>query len=164
MVHDVLIEHFPNIVDIAFTAKMESSLDEIAEGKEGWQDLISAFYEPFARNLAEKYESVEKKVADEATSEVCEKCGKPMIIKFGRFGKFLACSGFPECKNAKPIAKEPPKLIGMKCPKCGTGDLVEKRVVRGRARGKIFWGCNRYPECDYANWEDPRKPPGEKKA
>jgi DNA topoisomerase-1 len=80
-----------------------------------------------------------------------------MVIKFGRFGRFMACSGFPDCKNTKQLAKAPPKLIGMKCPDCNEGDVVERRVSRGRARGKVFWGCSRYPECKYASWEDPRK-------
>jgi len=156
-VSKLLAEHFHEIVDIQFTAKMEEELDEIAEGKRSWQEVIKEFYTPFAKNLEEKYESVSKETVAEETKEICEKCGKPMVIKFGRFGKFLACSGFPECKNAKPL-KEPPKLTGITCPKCGQGELVEKKVQkRGRARGKTFWGCNRYPDCDYAVWQDPTK-------
>ena len=85
-----------------------------------------------------------------------------MVIKYGRFGKFMACSGFPECKNTKQLAKEPPKLIGMKCPKCLEGEVIERRVSRGRARGKIFWGCARYPKCDYASWTNPLNPAPEK--
>lgn len=154
-VNKVLVENFPEIVDIDFTAKMEATLDGIAEGKENWQDVIGAFYIPFAKNLEEKYESVQKTVMDEKTDIVCDKCGKPMVIKFGRFGKFLACSGFPECKNTKALPKEPPKSTGIVCPKCNQGELVERRVTRGRARGRKFYGCNRYPDCDYATWEDP---------
>ncbi len=164
LVNKVLTEHFPQIVDIEFTAKMEGALDDVANGNESWQQLIKNFYDPFSKTLMEKYEAVQKTVADEPTNEVCEKCGKPMVIKFGRFGRFMACSGFPDCKNTKQLAKEPPKLIGMKCPDCKDGDIVERRVTRGRARGKIFWGCSKYPACKYASWEDPRLPPKEKTA
>ncbi len=153
LVNDLLVEHFPTIVDIGFTAKMEGELDEIAEGSTKWQPVIKEFYEPFAKNLEEKYEAVEKHEVSETTDEVCEKCGKPMVIKLGRFGKFLACSGFPECKNAKAI-KRALELIGMKCPKCMEGDIIVKRT----RRGKIFFGCSRYPDCDFASWTDPRKP------
>ena len=83
-----------------------------------------------------------------------------MIVKMGRFGKFLACSGFPECKSTKQLLREPPKEIGMICPKCGRGQVVERRVNKGRARGKIFWGCSLYPKCDFATWNDPRKEEG----
>ena len=165
MVNKVLTEHFPNIVDIGFTAEMEESLDRIVEDKNDWREVIRKFYEPFEKNLEEKYKEVEKAVVDEATNEVCEKCGKPMVIKFGRFGKFLACSGFPDCKNAKPLAKDAPKPTGIKCPDClidlarkeNPGEIVAKRVNRGRARGKTFWGCSRYPECTFATWDDPTK-------
>ncbi len=156
MVNKVLTEHFPKIVDIEFTAKMEEELDRVAEGKKKWQETIQEFYEPFAKNLEQKYEEVEKQSpANETTDEKCEKCGKPMLIKFGRFGKFMACSGFPECKSTKTLG-EGPKKIGLKCPKCKEGEIIEKRVNKGRARGKIFWGCNQYPTCDYASWTDPR--------
>ena len=87
-----------------------------------------------------------------------------MLVKYGRFGKFLACSGFPECKSTKQLPKDAPKPIGMKCPKCSEGEIVERRVNRGRARGKIFWGCGRYPKCDYASWTDPRNPPAPDKS
>ncbi|MBI2406022.1 MAG: topoisomerase DNA-binding C4 zinc finger domain-containing protein [Candidatus Harrisonbacteria bacterium] len=170
----MLTENFPEVVDIDFTAKMEDTLDSVADGKERWQDVIGAFYVPFAKNLETKYAEVKKTIADEPTNEVCEKCGKPMVIKFGRFGKFMACSGFPECKNTKQLAKEPPKLIGMKCPEClaspdpatrdAPGDVVERRVGKGRARGKIFWGCSRYPACKFATWENPLNPEKEKPA
>lgn len=164
MVNKVLTENFPEVVDIDFTAKMENELDEIATGGKVWQETIKEFYGPFAKNLEQKYEEVAKlKPAEEKTDEVCEKCGKPMVIKFGRFGKFMACSGFPECKNAKAI-KEELKLIGMKCPKCKEGDIIERKVnKRGRARGKIFWGCNRYPDCDYASWKNPKEDAAEEK-
>ncbi|OGY64343.1 MAG: DNA topoisomerase I [Candidatus Harrisonbacteria bacterium RIFCSPLOWO2_02_FULL_41_13b] len=165
LVNKVLTEHFPQIVDIDFTAKMEGQLDEVAHGREKWQELIGNFYGPFEKNLEEKYAEVSKKelVPEEKTDQVCEKCGKPMIIKFGRFGKFIACSGFPDCKNTKQLAKESPKLIGMKCPKCIQGDIIERKVTKGRARGKIFWGCSKYPDCDYASWTNPLNLVEEKK-
>ncbi|MDP3729570.1 MAG: type I DNA topoisomerase [bacterium] len=162
LVTNLLKEHFPNIIDINFTATVENELDEIADGKETWRDVITKFYTPFAEDLKKKYEEVLKQdVVHEATTEVCEKCGKPMVVKFSRFGKFLGCSGFPECKNTKKLAKDEPKKIGLKCLKCIDGDVIERRVTRGRARGKIFWGCSRYPDCDYASWTNPLKKEGE---
>jgi len=161
MVDKVLVENFPDIVDIEFTAKMENDLDNIAAGKEAWQNVVGNFFKPFEANLEAKYETVEKKIFDEKTDETCEKCGKPMIIKFGRFGKFLACTGFPDCRSTKNLGGQgqAPKLTGVKCEKCGEGELIERRVNRGRAKGKIFWGCNRYPKCDQATWENPIKNP-----
>lgn len=158
LTNKVISSHFPQIVDIEFTAKMENEFDDIAEGKTEWRNVIKEFYEPFSKNLEAKYEEVSKEeLVNETTDEKCEKCGKPMLIKFGRFGKFMACSGYPECKTTKALPKEPPKSTGIKCEKCGEGELVERRVSRGRARGKIFWGCNRYPKCDNAVWENPLK-------
>lgn len=148
MVNNVLVKHFPTVVDIGFTANMENDLDAIAQGKKKWQPLIKDFYQPFDKNLQEKYIKVKKMV--EKTKEKCEKCGKEMVIKLGRFGKFLACSGFPDCKNAKPLIVP----TGVKCPECKQGDLVEKRV---RKSGKIFWGCNKYPDCEHATWDNPTK-------
>lgn len=164
LVNKVLIENFPEIVDIGFTAKMESELDEVAHGNQEWQKIIGEFYAPFSKNLDIKYQEVMKSdlVAPETTDIKCEKCGKPMVVKFSRFGKFLACSGFPECRNTKQL-KEAPKTIGMKCPKCGEGDVIERRVTKGRVRGKIFWGCSRYPKCDYASWTNPLKAAEESK-
>ena len=157
MVTRVLKEHFPNIVDFDFTAKMEEELDQIAEGKEEWQEVIGNFYKPFSENLNKKYEEVgSEKAATEETDEVCEKCGKKLLIKMSRFGKFLACSGYPECKFTKKIGVEI-KKIGMACPECGKGEVIEKHVRKGRSRGKIFWGCSLYPECKYASWEHPKK-------
>lgn len=143
LVNNVLTEHFPKIVDIKFTAKMEEELDEIAQGQKKWPLVIKEFYEPFAENLEQKYQEVEKqKPIEEKTEEVCEKCGQPMVIKFGRFGRFLACSGFPDCKNAKPITLGP-------CPKCQTGKIVARKTKKGR----FFYGCSRYPECDFTAWK-----------
>lgn len=149
-VNNLLIEHFPQIVDLQFTAKMEKDLDMIAEGDIKWVPIIKEFYEPFHKNLENKYSEVEKQNNDEETKEICEKCGKPMVIKHGRFGKFMACTGFPDCKNTKTIKKEP-KTIGMKCPKCLEGDVIE---IRTRYK-KLFFGCSNYPTCDYASWKNP---------
>lgn len=162
LVSKVLTEHFPEIVDVSFTAQMEDELDDIARGTTSWQEVLHEFYDPFAKLLEAKYAEVSKtEVIPEKTNEICDKCGKPMVVKMSRFGKFLGCSGFPECKNIKKLAsaaggKPGPKPIGMKCPKCMEGEIVERHVSRGRARGKLFWGCARYPKCDYASWEDPR--------
>lgn len=151
MVNEILVKHFPKIVDIKFTAKLENELDEIAEGKKEYVPLIRNFYEPFERNLLEKYETVEKKDLTEETDEICEVCGKPMIIKYGRFGRFMACSGFPECKNTKPL---PPKDLGVKCPLCEEGSVVERKTKRG----KLFYGCSKWPKCKFATWQKPTKP------
>jgi len=161
LVNRVITENFPDVVNIDFTAKMEEQLDAVAEGKEEWQKSIKEFYEPFAKLLEIKYEEVSKKeLLHETTDEVCEKCGKPMMIKFGRFGKFMACSGFPDCKTTKTL-KSAQKSTGFICPKCDKGEIIERRVnKKGRSRGRIFWGCSRYPDCDHATWTNPL---GEKK-
>ncbi|PIQ69455.1 MAG: type I DNA topoisomerase [Candidatus Tagabacteria bacterium CG_4_10_14_0_2_um_filter_40_13] len=145
---DLLAENFPAIVDINFTAMMENNLDDIAENKKNWVSVIREFYVPFEKNLKEKYESVEKQNLTEPTKEVCEKCGKPMIIRFGRFGKFIACSGFPECKTTKEL---PPEKINIVCPLCKEGQIV----VRKTRRGRIFYGCANWPKCTFATWQKP---------
>ncbi|PIR98045.1 MAG: type I DNA topoisomerase [Candidatus Colwellbacteria bacterium CG10_big_fil_rev_8_21_14_0_10_42_22] len=158
LVNKILAEHFPNIVDIDFTARMEEEFDEVAEGIEKWRDVVKEFYEPFIENLDKKYTEVKKEeIAEEQTDVDCDDCGKKMIIKFGRFGKFMACSGYPECKNTKTL-KEPPEKIGLNCPECHEGDII-KRFTKRR---KIFYGCSRYPKCDYASWDDPREKKEEK--
>lgn len=146
LVNDLLVQHFPEIVDLQFTARMEKDLDKIAAGEKKWVPVISEFYEPFAKNLEEKYKEIKKKEVFEKSDQVCEKCGKPMLIKFGRFGKFLACSGFPDCKNTKSI------IVSLgKCPKCLEGDVVMRQTKKRR----IFYGCSRWPKCDYATWQKP---------
>jgi DNA topoisomerase-1 len=153
-VNKILTEHFPQIVDIGFTAEMENRFDEIASGKEEWKKVIAEFYGPFIENLDKKYGEVEKENMDETTDEVCEKCGKPMVIKRGRFGRFLACSGYPECKNTKKIAPMALKTESgeeMTCPKCNEGKVVPKKTRKGR----LFYGCSRYPDCDFASWVKP---------
>ncbi|MEK7596337.1 MAG: type I DNA topoisomerase, partial [Patescibacteria group bacterium] len=148
MVNDLLMEHFPEIVNLEFTAKMEDNLDQIADGKEKWEPVLKNFYGPFAANLKKKYETVEKRDLTEKTDELCEKCGKPMIIKHGRFGRFIACSGFPDCRTTKSL---PPVSLNIKCPKCQTGEIIMKKTRKGR----IFYGCSRYPDCDLAAWQKP---------
>lgn len=212
IVTDLLVEHFPKVIDYKFTAHMEDEFDEIAEGKIKWQEVIDEFYQPFAENLKEKNKELDKKdivpikeigekcpeckkplverfgrfgkfiacsdypnckysrplenkkeiknavVADddgnitkvsEVEGEKCEKCGGKMKLKEGRFGKFLACENYPKCKNTKTIVTD----TKVKCPDCGEGTIIERRTKRGR----IFWGCSRYPKCKYATWNDPNK-------
>ncbi|MDR3138398.1 MAG: type I DNA topoisomerase [Treponema sp.] len=140
MICDMLVEYFPHVVDAAFTASMETKLDEVEESQIRWPDMIREFYDPFKDQVEEVGKTLEsfKGALDEPTDYVCEKCGKPMVKKLGRFGFFLACSGFPECRNTKsiPLAK---------CPRCG-GDIVVRKT---RGRGKEFYGCTNYPECDF---------------
>lgn len=149
LVTDILVEHFPQIVDYQFTAKMEDDFDTIAEGKTSWQQPIGEFYGPFAENLAAKTQELTKKeLTEQATKEVCEKCGSPMVIKIGRFGKFLACSNYPTCKNTKPLGEEkdlPP--LDEKCPECGSP------LVRRRGRFGLFISCSNYPKCKYIKKE-----------
>ncbi|MDD4849595.1 MAG: type I DNA topoisomerase [Gemmiger sp.] len=148
-VNQVMLEHFPNIVDITFSADMEKKLDTVESGKADWVDTVGHFYEGFAGSLeqAEKdMEGKKVKVADIPTDEICEKCGKPMVIKSGRYGKFLACSGFPDCKNARPLVKD----TGGLCPLCGGHMLVRKS-----AKGRIYYGCGNYPNCKFMTWDEP---------
>jgi DNA topoisomerase-1 len=151
LVNNLLKEHFPSIVDIGFTAEMEEDLDKIAEGKQDWRTVIGDFYEPFEKNLAEKYEEVEKATPEvkETTDEVCDKCGKPMIIKLGRFGKFLACSGFPDCKSTKMLITDQ-NSFGP-CPECKEGSVIQRRTKKRR----FFYGCSKYPDCKHASWKKP---------
>lgn len=151
VVNDLLVEHFPNVVDIEFTAKMEENLDEIAQGQKEWQKIVKEFYEPFSIKLKEKEENLSKKeIAEEKTNKICPQCGAALIIKIGRFGKFYACSKFPECKYTESLQEN---KINVPCPKCEDGLLTEKRT----RKGKIFYGCSRYPACDFALWDKPTK-------
>lgn len=194
LVNDLLVEHFPKIVDIKFTANIEEDFDEIAEGKRAWVPVIREFYQPFHKNLETKTKEVkkedlqekldrqcpdcggdlvmkfgrfgkfiacsnypeckhtektdaEKKVDAEHSNEVCDICGAPMVVKRGKFGSFLGCSNYPECKGIKRIEKK----TGIKCPKCHIGDIVERKSKKGR----LFFGCNTYPKCDFAIWNKP---------
>jgi DNA topoisomerase-1 len=148
-VNKILTKHFPNIVDTDFTAEMEKDLDEVAEGKEEWKELIKEFYDPFAKNLEKKKKEVPyKKENYEETDKKCPECGAPLIIKLGRYGKFYACSAWPKCKYTKPLKEDGFKI---KCPKCKKGDLTKKRT----RRGKEFYGCSNWPKCDAASWYEP---------
>ncbi len=148
LVNGLLVEHFPEIVDIDFTANMENELDEIADGKKEWVPVIESFYKPFEKNVKQKYtDIVKKEVVDEKTDQVCEKCGSPMVIKTGRFGKFIACSNFPKCKNTKHIENS----TDVKCPECKDGKILERKT----RRGKIFFSCSKYPDCKFALWDRP---------
>ncbi len=158
IVNDFLVEHFPDIVDIEFTAKMEEDLDKVAEGQQEWHKLMRDFYGPFSKNLSAKEKSIDKKaITEEKTDEKCPECGSPMIIKLGRFGKFMACSNYPTCKTTKPMGEEK-KLIeefsGETCDKCG------KPMVVKRGRFGAFLGCSGYPECK--NIKSIAKPTGAK--
>jgi len=147
MITDMMKEHFTDIVDIAFTAGMEEQLDEIEEGKLGWREVIEEFYGPFAKTLEKAEAEIEKiEIKDEESDVVCDKCGAMMVYKFGRFGRFLACPNFPECRNTKAIQVE----IAAPCPACGA-KLLEKTSRKGRK----FYGCERYPECEFVSWEMP---------
>lgn len=150
-VNDILVEHFPQIVDIDFTARMEEELDEIAEGQLKWTPMIKDFYEPFSKNLEKKYEEVKEKKMTEETDKKCPECGSPVVIRIGRYGKFYACSTFPECKYTESLENANGDMPNIPCPKCGKGKIVPKRTKRK----KIFYGCNRYPECDFALWQKP---------
>jgi DNA topoisomerase-1 len=194
-VNKMLVENFPDLFDVGFTADMEENLDKVEEGEQDWVGLLREFYEPFSKTIEElkgKQQEIKESMTEE-TDEVCEKCGSPMIIKWGRNGRFMACSGYPECRNTKPLPGEEqqvqtdqkcekcgspmvvktgrfgrflacsaypeckntkPLTMGIKCPKpdC-SGELVERRT-RG---GKVFYGCSRYPKCDYATWDMPVK-------
>lgn len=192
LVNDILVKHFPEIVDLQFTAKIEKELDEIAAGQKEWVPVIREFYTPFKKHLAQKYEEVEKHV--EKTDKTCPECENPMVIRYGRFGKFYACSRYPECKHTEPLeedkeimkkykgekcekcggdtvvkrgrygaflacsnypvcknVKRIEKTTDLKCPKCGMGEVVQRRSKKGRT----FYGCNRWPDCDYATWQYP---------
>lgn len=146
-VTEFLLKNFADIIDYSFTAKMEDELDQIAEGKEAWQPVIRDFYEPFEKRL-EKTEDSAKKVelVTEKVDKNCPECGKPLLVRYGKFGKFLACSGFPDCKHTEALEE----AITTPCPKCG-GQIVQRRTKTG----KPFYGCKNYPNCDFASWTKP---------
>ena len=148
-VNTVMMEQFPNIVDVKFSADMEKKLDIIEAGKADWVQTIDDFYKGFAKSLEDAEKNMEGKrvkVEDIPTDEICEKCGRPMVIKSGRYGKFVACSGFPECRNAHPLVKD----TGGICPECGGHMLVRKS-----AKGRIYYGCSNYPKCNFMTWDEP---------
>jgi DNA topoisomerase-1 len=193
VVADLMSEHFKDIVDVGFTARMEDELDEVASGERTWAPVVKEFYDPLVKDLEAAGEAPR---IEETTDEVCEKCGKPMIKRWGRFGQFLACSGFPECKSTRPIDGEEAaqqvtdekcqecdspmvvkrgrfgqflacsrypdckgsrpllKKVGVPCPKDG-GEIVEKRSKKGRT----FYSCANYPDCDFTSWSRPQAEP-----
>jgi DNA topoisomerase-1 len=192
IVCDMLIENFSDVFDTGFTARMEDEFDDVASGERQWPPVIQDFYTPFIKDVEKAGKDIER--VEQQTDEVCEKCGKAMIIRWGRFGQFLACTGFPDCKNTKPIGEEAeqPELTDEKCDECGSqmvvkrgrfgqfmacsrypdckgsrpilkkvgvdcpkdgGDIVEKRSKKGRT----FYSCANYPECDFTSWSRPLK-------
>ena len=147
IVNDLLVEYFPDIINVQFTSQMEDDLDRIAREGLAWPPVLQEFYEPFAKAVAYAEENMpEVSIADQPTGELCEQCGHPMVLKFGRYGKFEACSNFPECRNAKPHLVK----LGIACPNDG-GELVERRTKKGR----VFFGCANYPECEWSSWKRP---------
>ena len=145
---DKLQEFFSDLINVKYTAKMEEDLDKVAEGKKIWYKILESFYKEFEPEVENAFDKMEKK-EDEETGEVCPNCGKPMVIKNGRYGKFEACSGYPECKYIKPKEKAPQVEV-CDCPKCG-GKIVERKTKRG----KVFYGCSNFPKCKVAVWDKP---------
>ncbi len=151
LVNDLLVKHFPDIVNVPFTAHMEDDLDKIATGERDWVTVLREFYDPFDRSLHAAEQSMTKvEIPSEETGLTCEKCGSPMVVKMGRFGKFIACSNYPQCRNTKPYLVK----TGAKCPDCG-GELLERRPRHKR----IFYGCANYPECKFSVWQRPLPKP-----
>ena len=149
IVNNILSEYFKQIVDVDFTAAMEGKLDNIEEGSEYWTNVVEEFFAPLKVAIDKAEKEVSKVVIEDKVSDIpCDKCGKMMVIKHGRYGDFLACPGYPECKNAKPIVEE----LDVDCPKCGG-----KVLVKRSKKGKKFFGCSNYPECDFVSWNEPVK-------
>ena len=148
IVNSIIVDYFPDIVNVDFTANLENELDEIEDGKENWVQVIDEFYKPFSTEVQSATENMEKvQIKDEPAGFDCDICGAPMVVKMGRYGKFHACSRFPDCRNTKAIVKE----IGVICPKCKEGQVIERKSKKNR----IFYGCSRFPECDFVSWDKP---------
>ena len=148
IVNNLVGKFFPDIVNVDFTAQLENDLDHVEEGKKNWVKVVDEYYKPFSKELEKADSEIEKvQIKDEPAGFNCDICGAPMVIKMGRYGKFYACSRFPDCRNTKAIVKE----IGVICPKCGKGQIVEKKSKRGRK----FFGCSNYPDCDFVSWDKP---------
>jgi DNA topoisomerase-1 len=147
IVTDILENNFQELVDVDFTAQMENMLDDVEEGKTQWKEVISEVYEPVKEKIEVALKTIEKIDIEEETDEVCENCGSPMVIKYGRFGKFMACKNYPECKNTKPLVNK----TGITCPKCETGEII----LRKSKKGRVFYGCSNYPQCDFISWDKP---------
>ena len=147
VVNSIMKESFNEIVDPDFTANMEDALDGVEEGKVEWKSVIRGFYPDLEESVKKAENELEKvKIEDEATDIICENCGRNMVIKYGTHGRFLACPGFPDCKNTKPYLER----IGVSCPKCGK-DVVLRKTKKGR----VFYGCENYPDCDFISWSRP---------
>ncbi|WP_147532111.1 type I DNA topoisomerase [Bacillus marasmi] len=148
IVTELISEFFPDILNAEFTASMEQNLDNIEEGKVDWVKIIDAFYRNFEKDLAKAEVEMQKvEIKDEPAGEDCELCNSPMVFKMGRYGKFMACSNFPDCRNTKPIVKD----IGVKCPTCKEGNIIERKSKKRR----IFYGCDQYPGCEFLSWDKP---------
>ncbi len=148
IVNEIIYDFFPDIVNIDFTAGLEKDLDSIEEGKENWIKVVDRYYKPFAKELEKAQGQIEKiQIKDEPAGFNCEICGAPMVVKMGRYGKFFACSRFPDCRNTQAIVKE----IGVTCPQCHKGQIIERKSKRGR----VFYGCSRYPDCEFVSWDKP---------
>ncbi|MCF8010772.1 MAG: type I DNA topoisomerase [Clostridiales bacterium] len=147
LVIDLLRQHFPDVLNVEFTAEMEGQLDNVEEGEVDWVKILDKFYWPFSENLKKAEEEIGKvEIEDEVTDEVCEQCGRNLVVKMGRYGKFLACPGFPDCRYTKPLLEH----TGVSCPECG-GELVIRRSRKGRK----FYGCSNYPNCEFVTWDQP---------
>ena len=153
LVNDLLVEHFPKVVDYQFTAEMENELDKIARGEKDYLKMLNNFYQPFIKNLKMKEKEINKTFEEEQTDKKCPKCNQPLVIKMGRFGRFLACTGFPNCKYTQSLNEKNSlnnETTGVPCPKC-SGEIVKKRT----RKGKFFYGCSSWPKCDFALWDEP---------
>jgi len=151
-INDLVVQYFPTIVDVGFTSAMETNLDQVASGEEDWVKIISDFYSPFKQSveIAQK-EMPEAKAELEKIGRMCPRCGKELVIRWGRYGKFISCSGFPDCRHTEAFLQR----IGLTCPKCHEGDVVERKTRKNR----IFYGCSRYPDCDFTSWKRPINEP-----
>lgn len=150
-VNDLLVDHFPYVVDVKFTADLENELDDVASGERDWVGVVRHFYEPFSEQLERAEEEMpEVKAEPEMLDRECPECGSPLLIRHGRYGKFIGCSNFPECRHTEPWLEK----IGVACPLDG-GDIVRRRTRRGR----VFYGCSNYPECEFTSWKEPLPAP-----
>ena len=144
-------ERFPKIVNVKFTAQVEDELDAVQRGDEDWVETLRKFYEDFDKTVQKakkEMDGVKIKLKEDETDVICEKCGRRMVVKVGQYGKFLACPGYPECKNVKKIVND----TGAECPKCG-GKIIQRKSKKGR----VFYGCSEYPKCDFVSWDPPSK-------
>ncbi len=148
IVNEMIEKCFPDILNVDFTAQLEEHLDEIEDGKQRWVKVVDSFYQPFSKEVAAADDKMAKvRIKDEPAGLNCDICGAPLVIKLGRYGKFYACSRFPDCRNTKPITKE----IGVTCPICKKGEVIERKSKKNR----IFYGCARYPDCEFVSWDKP---------